>query len=122
MAAAWPTEVQAVVLENTYTNILDMVDKLMPFLNPVKNYLSTNKWDSDKKIQHLVQPVLFISGDSDELVPTEHMVRLHQLATKSRYADFFSVRGGTHNDTWERAGSYYYEVSKLVSQLVSQLL
>lgn len=111
LAAAWPSEVQAVVLENTYTSISDMVDKLMPFLSPLKGHLLNIKWDSDRKIQLLTQPILFISGDSDELVPTEHMVRLHELATKSRLSVFFSVRGGTHNDTWERAGSSYYEVS-----------
>jgi fermentation-respiration switch protein FrsA (DUF1100 family) len=111
LAAAWPAEVQAVVLENTYTCISDMVDKLMPFLNTLKGHLLTIKWDSDVKIQLLEQPILFISGDSDELVPTSHMVKLHELAKKSRLVDFFSVRGGTHNDTWERAGSSYYTVT-----------
>jgi abhydrolase domain-containing protein 13 len=110
LAASWPTEVQAIVLENTYTCIGDMVDKLMPVLSPFKNHLLKIKWDSDRKIRHLLQPILFVSGDSDELVPTEHMVRLHALATKSRLPVFYSVGGGTHNDTWERAGAMYYEV------------
>ena len=110
LAAAWPSEVQAVVLENTYTSIGDMVDKLMPFLSPFKKHLLKIQWSSDEKIRHLTQPILFVSGDSDELVPTEHMVRLHGLAAKSRLPVFFSVRGGTHNVTWERAGALYYEV------------
>lgn len=110
LASAWPAEVKAVVLENTYTSIADMVDRLMPFLSPLKRYLLNIKWDSDKKIQHLTQPIFFISGDNDELVPTSHMVKLHALATKSRLPVFFSVKGGTHNDTWERAGSSYYQV------------
>lgn len=109
LAARWPAEVQAVVLENTYTCIGDMVDKLMPFLRLLKTHLLTIKWDSDKKIQQLTQPIFFVSGDSDELVPTAHMAKLHQLATKSRLSVFYSVKGGTHNDTWERAGSMYYE-------------
>lgn len=109
LAAAFPADVQAVVLENTYTNISDMIDRLMPLLSPLKA-LCTMKWDSSHKIQHLTQPVFFISGDSDELVPTSHMVTLHELAVKSRLVVFFSVRGGTHNDTWERAGNVYYEV------------
>ena len=87
-----------------------MVDELMPLLSPLKNHLLKIKWDSDKKIQHLTQPIFFISGDSDELVPTAHMVKLHELAAQSRLPVFYSVRGGTHNDTWERAGSMYYKV------------
>lgn len=101
---------QAIVLENTYTCIADVVDELMPLLSPLKNHLLKIKWDSDKKIQHLTQPIFFISGDSDELVPTAHMVKLHELAAQSRLPVFYSVRGGTHNDTWERAGSMYYKV------------
>lgn len=114
LAAAWPSEVQAVVLENTYTSIGDMVDTLMPFLSPLKDHLLKIKWDSDNKIQHLTQPIFFISGDSDELVPTSQMVKLHELATKSRLSVFFSVRGGTHNDTWEKAGLMYYEVCAIL--------
>jgi len=109
LAAAWPAEVRAVVLENTYTSISDMVDRLMPILSPLKSYLLNIKWESDKKIKLLSQPIFFISGDRDELVPTSHMVKLHELASKSRLPVFFSVQGGTHNDTWERAGPAYYK-------------
>ena len=38
------------------------------------------------------------------------MIKLRQLAKNSVYTDFFSVRGGTHNDTWEVAGAQYYQV------------
>ena len=55
--------------------------------------------------------MLLFKGDRDELVPTFHMIRLHELASNSAYADFYSVRGGTHNDTWERGGQAYYIVS-----------
>lgn len=51
-----------------------------------------------------------LSGDRDELVPTSHMTTLHQAAVSSRFKDFYSVRGGTHNDTWEVAGLAYYKV------------
>lgn len=109
LADAWSDKVQAIVIENTYTSVSDMVDWLMPILTPFKKYLLAINWDSDVKIQRLAQPILFISGDSDELVPTSQMVKLHQLANKSRLPVFFSVRGGTHNDTWERAGPLYYQ-------------
>ena len=51
------------------------------------------------------------SGDHDELVPPFHMKKLYDLATSSDQREFFNVPGGTHNDTWNRAGADYYRVS-----------
>lgn len=42
------------------------------------------------------------------LVPPVHMKSLYDLAIRSRMKDFYSVAGGTHNDTWEVAGAQYY--------------
>ena len=48
------------------------------------------------------------TGDRDELVPPVHMRTLHNLAVLSTHRDYFSVAGGTHNDTFEVAGIEYY--------------
>lgn len=52
-----------------------------------------------------------LTGDSDQLVPPSHMKRLFELAVRSAGKVFYSVYGGTHNDTWEVAGEEYYRVS-----------
>lgn len=62
LAEKFPNKVAAVVVENTFLSIGAMVDILMPFLSPLKPLVLKIKWDSDNKIQHVKQPILFISG------------------------------------------------------------
>ena len=108
LAHKHPSRVHGLVLENTFLSISAMVDILMRWLSPVKEYVLKIRWDSDAKIQTLEHPILFISGDSDQLVPPFHMKMLFEKAVRSKHLDFFSVAGGTHNDTWEVAGLEYY--------------
>lgn len=115
LAQRYPEDVQAIILENTFLSISTMVDKLLPWVSFMKQLILRIKWDTDVKIATLKQPIMFISGDSDELVPPSHMRKLHDLAKKCQFTDFYSVEGGRHNDTWDRAGEKYYEVSILNS-------
>ena len=108
LAHKYPSRVHGLVLENTFLSISAMVDILMRWISPFKEYVLKIKWDSDAKIQSLEHPILFISGDSDQLVPPFHMKMLFEKAVNSKHRDFFSVAGGTHNDTWEVAGLEYY--------------
>lgn len=59
----------------------------------------------------LKQPIMFISGDADQLVPPAHMKELYELSTESSTRDFYSISGGGHNDTFNAAGPTYYDVS-----------
>eukprot|EP01034_Spumella_vulgaris_P022218 gene22218-28332_t len=108
LAHRHPKLVSAIVLENTFMSVGAMVDVLMPFISPLKIFVLCIKWDSDVKIAELTQPILFISGDADQLVPPIHMKRLFELAVRSAGKVFYSVSGGTHNDTWEVAGEEYH--------------
>lgn len=110
LAERFPNNIHGIIVENTFLSISKMVDVLMPFLKYLKKYVLKINWNSDYKIKQLTQPILFYSGDSDELVPPFHMKRLYDFAVKSYNRVFFSVSGGTHNDTWDKAGSKYYEV------------
>lgn len=109
LAHKFPERVRGVIVENTFLSVSAMVDKLMPFLKSIKSIVLNIKWNSDDKVGSLKQPILFISGDKDELVPRFHMEKLHELAKSSVHAEFYSVTGGTHNDTWERGGAAYYK-------------
>ncbi|KAG7393100.1 Alpha/beta hydrolase domain-containing protein 13 [Phytophthora pseudosyringae] len=108
LAEKEPSRVAAVVLENTFLSISAMVDALMPFLTYVKPLVLRMDWDSERAIQKLKQPVLFIAGMQDELVPHFHMERLRSLATSSQRVVWYPVPGGTHNDSWLRGGDKYY--------------
>jgi len=100
LAHRHPTVIKAVILENTFLSISAMVDILMPFLTPFKKLVLCIGWKSDEKIKKLEQPIMFISGDADQLVPPSHMKSLYESSTSSIYTDFFSVLGGGHNDTF----------------------
>lgn len=108
LAHRHPDKVHFLILENTFTSISAMVDKIFPFIAPLKGLVLRIKWDSIEKIGSLAQPILFISGDSDELVPPQHMKDLFDAAAKSAGRDFYSVNGGTHNDSFERAGPHNF--------------
>ena len=101
-------KVAAVILENTFLSISAMVDALMPFLTYVKFLVLRIDWNSELAIQKIQQPILFIAGMQDELVPHSHMEKLRSLATSSKHVMWHSVADGTHNDSWVRGGDKYF--------------
>lgn len=63
-------------------------------------------WDSHTLIKKVNLPVLFVTGDRDEIVPTEMSLKLHD-ACPSLVKEIMVVEGGTHNDTYVKAGDSY---------------
>lgn len=112
IAAQYPDLVKGIILENTFLSISKMVDRLLPFVSILKPLVLRINWNSEKLIGNLKQPILFIAGERDELVPHSHMQKLSELATSSSLKDWFPVSTGTHNDTWVVAGSIYYKRMK----------
>lgn len=101
--------VAGVIIENTFTNIADMVDQLMPLIAPLKALVLRIRWDSLSIVPSLNVPVLYLAGARDELVPHSHMIALHKSTTKSRLNKFHTIQDGTHNDTWMHGGQEYWE-------------
>lgn len=71
------------ILENTFTSIDDMVDKMFPYVSIFKGFILRNHWRSIDLIGRLKMPIMFIIAAKDELVPPEHSERLFQTATLS---------------------------------------
>ena len=109
LAHRFPDKISALVLENTFLSIAAMVDVLMPAVAWAKNLVLRIGWNSEALIGDLKCAILFISGDADELVPKSHMERLYVKASKSILREFYSIPGGTHNDSFIKAGARYYE-------------
>lgn len=103
-----PEHIMAIILENTFLSIPAMVDVLLPLVKYFKALILRIGWRSDERIQNVTQPLLFISGLADELVPPSHMMQLKRLATRSKYAQVYTVADGTHNDTMFKGGIAYY--------------
>lgn len=101
---------QGVILENTFTSIYDLVDDLFPFLAwpMLKQKFLRLHWPSKDRIKDLEVPLLFLSGQQDEIVPARNMRLLYDAAvsSKSRVLSLFPT--GTHNDTWEKGGAEYW--------------
>jgi fermentation-respiration switch protein FrsA (DUF1100 family) len=50
-------------------------------------------------------PILYITGDKDELVPLEMTLKLFNLSEKSVFKDLYIVKDGEHNDSWLKGGA-----------------
>lgn len=109
LAERAPAKVAGLILENTFLSISSMVDALMPALRLVKPLVLRLDWNSERLIQNVPHPVLFVAGLEDELVPHSHMSTLFALARKSVRPIWYAVPNGTHNDTWLRGGDAYFD-------------
>lgn len=109
LAERAPAKVAGVIVENTFLSISSMVDALMPALRLVKPLVLRLDWNSERAIQNLPHPMLFVAGLEDELVPHSHMRTLFTLARKSARPVWYAVPNGTHNDTWLRGGDAYFD-------------
>eukprot|EP00898_Chlorokybus_atmophyticus_P004403 jgi/Chlat1/4964/Chrsp32S08947 len=121
LAAANPGKLRCVVLENTFTSIVDMAGVVMPFLKyflgkgrPL-NPLVRSPWRTIDIIKSVTDPVLLLSSKRDELVPPEQMRRLQSAAAAS--AVFVEFERGTHMDTWFVEGDRYWRVIEQFFQL-----
>jgi len=65
-------EIRGMILENTFTSIGDMVDKLMPLVAIFKSIVQKVFFPTIDRIHKIKQPILFIRGMKDEIVPCDH--------------------------------------------------
>ncbi|KAE8682926.1 Alpha/beta-Hydrolases superfamily protein isoform 4 [Hibiscus syriacus] len=118
------TEVAALILENTFTSILDMAGVLFPLLKwflggpgtkgpKILNFLVRSPWCTIDAIGQIKQPVLFLSGLQDETVPPSHMQMLYaKAAARNRRCQFVEFPTGMHMDTWLVEGDQYWKTIK----------
>jgi fermentation-respiration switch protein FrsA (DUF1100 family) len=104
LAARNPDPLKAIVVENSFTSVPDMVDVVLPTLRYFK-FLSRNQWSSEEKVKSLKMPALFLSGRQDELVPPVMMDRLYESCTSSS-KEFIPFEHGHHMDTWDQDRYY----------------
>ncbi|XP_052199262.1 alpha/beta hydrolase domain-containing protein WAV2 [Diospyros lotus] len=124
-----PDKVAALILENTFTSILDMAGVLLPFLKwfighsvpkgpKVLNFLVRSPWNTIDVIGQIKQPILFLSGLQDEMVPSVHMQMLYaKAAAHNRQCNFVEFPTGMHMDTWLAGGDRYW---RAVQQFLDQ--
>ena len=76
-------QIRALVIENTFTSLPELVPHALPFLGPV-SFLCHQKWNSASKIPLIpaTTPILMLSGARDEIVPKQHMRTLWEAVAK----------------------------------------
>lgn len=84
--------------------------KLIPHVLPVLRrftFLCHQNWTSESSIKNIHNtPVLFLSGACDELVPSAHMQRLHDVCATKQGKDWVQFPNGMHNDTCMQPGYF----------------
>ncbi|GAV72968.1 Abhydrolase_5 domain-containing protein [Cephalotus follicularis] len=127
-----PDKVAALILENTFTSILDMAGVLLPFLKwliggpgskgpKILNFLVRSPWSTIDVIGEIKQPILFLSGLQDEMVPSSHMKMLYaKAAAHNRQCIFVEFPTGMHMDTWLAGGDHYWKTFQQFLEHVSE--
>ncbi|KAL0315811.1 UNVERIFIED_CONTAM: Alpha/beta hydrolase domain-containing protein WAV2 [Sesamum radiatum] len=124
-----PDQVAALILENTFTSILDMAGVAFPFLKwfigssskglRVLNFVVRSPWSTIDVIDEIKQPVLFLSGLQDEIVPPSHMEMLYvKAAAHNQQCLFVEFPTGKHMDTWLVSDRYWTTIQEFLEKNV----
>lgn len=103
-----------IILENTFLSISTVVDSIFPLIafKSLKDRFLRLKWETEERIKEVEVPLLFLSGEKDEMIPPWHSKVLHQRAEKSPLRRSAIFPEGSHNDTWEKGGDRYWEAQE----------
>ncbi|KAI9314040.1 Alpha/Beta hydrolase protein [Dichotomocladium elegans] len=105
------------IVENTFLSLPKLVPHVMPILRYV-TFLCHQQWPSEVNIQRIAKtPVLFLSGQRDELIPPSHMQKLYELCSTRKPKDFVKLKAGMHNDTCIQPG-YYQAIEEFLKKRV----
>jgi hypothetical protein len=104
------------VIENTFTSIIDMAGMLAKKVHAL-NALLPSKWDSASLIEQVECPVLLLSGRKDKLVPPVMMDVLRTACKAPATLVEFADAG--HNDTCI-ASNYFKSIESWTEQSVKQ--
>lgn len=92
------TNLKKVILFNTFTSIPNVVKDTYPWYLSMFTPLIVSKWNSIDKINQIQQPILFIVGEKDDIVPSYHS---EHLKDKTNCYIFKSFPNMTHMDLLE---------------------
>ncbi|HTT11502.1 MAG TPA: alpha/beta fold hydrolase [Burkholderiaceae bacterium] len=97
------------VVESTFTSIADLVRQSKWGWVPGLSLLVTQSFDSADRIRKVNEPMLFIHGTNDDVVPHTMSDALMADATAVRpeYKQMLKIEGGRHYGTIAYAGAAY---------------
>eukprot|EP01134_Creolimax_fragrantissima_P004455 CFRG4455T1 len=110
--------IRGLIVENTFTSVGHVIKFWYPKWTPYPYLVPFIRWPWES-VQHITTvtcPILFLSGERDEMIPSFMMKQLHDSSTSAYRTKFVSIPRGLHNDTWTRQG-YYSSITHFIAQL-----
>ncbi|MGA3161255.1 MAG: alpha/beta hydrolase [Terracidiphilus sp.] len=89
--------VSGVMLLAPYLSIAKMAQLNFPYF-PAK-YIALDRYENDKKMKNLHEPLLIVNGARDQLIPPSQGKQLYDLANEPRQFDSIPARG--HNNCFD---------------------
>ena len=103
------------ILESTFTNAVDIADKLIPML---PGWFVSAELNTQGHVANLKMPKLFIHGTRDTLIPFTLGRELYKSAAEPK--EFYSIVGAGHNNTFRVGGKEYFDtIQKFVLRTVA---
>eukprot|EP00834_Sanchytrium_tribonematis_P000929 NODE_19_length_47148_cov_1.447810.p20 type:complete len:302 gc:universal NODE_19_length_47148_cov_1.447810:13913-13008(-) len=94
--------IDALIIENTFTSMPDVVPYILPRLAPFK-YLCVQSWNSLNVVKQLPPiPTLFMSSGKDEIIPPLHMKMLYEKLSGAQLED--PKNGVFDGSKWHKSG------------------
>lgn len=93
-------KIDGLIIENTFTSIDDMADRMFSVLAYLKRFVLTNHWRTIDLVKEITIPILYITGALDEIVHPDMTVHLHANTKKARVSRMWINPEGSHNDSW----------------------
>lgn len=95
------------ILESTFTNAVDMADRMLPIL---PGWMVSSELDTQGHVSKLDLPKLFIHGTRDNMIPFTMGRELYKAAAEPK--EFYSIVGAGHNNTFIVGGKKYFDKIK----------
>jgi fermentation-respiration switch protein FrsA (DUF1100 family) len=103
------------ILESTFTNAVDMADRMIPML---PGWFISAELNTQEHVANLKMPKLFIHGTRDTLIPFTMGRELYKAAAEPK--EFYSIVGAGHNNTWRVGGKEYFDtIQEFVTRTVA---
>lgn len=96
----------ALILQSPMTSLTDLARYHYPWLPPIV----WDKFNSVKRIDKLSDPLLFLHGTADQIVPFRQAKRLFKQANGPKQFISFDDKG--HNNLWDEA--YYQQIIQFI--------
>lgn len=120
LAARNQSKVWAVIVENTFLSLPQLIPHVMPWLGPLPLYLCHQRWDTQARIQEMEDTAihhLLLSGKEDRLVPPSHMHSIHQMVKeKARGTVHLATLPGDHVNTCAHP-EYYSAIANFINTI-----